>query len=262
MKELICNLVKSFIQKKRVIEKVPGLDEQIAELQKKINYKFQDKELLIASLTHDSYTYDGYNLRSENTLEDNLLYERMEFLGDTVLGLVVAEFLFGLYPSEDEGFLSKLKSNIVSEKYLAVKGNKFQLGKHIIMSYKEARNGGRDRRSIIADTMEALICAIYLDGGLNKAREFITTFIIEDFEKQVQMSELINYKSILQEYCQALYQTTPEYKHIGDKGPEHERIFVMEVYIQGNLYGIGEGTTKKEAHQSAAQNACAKLKIK
>ena len=262
LKELICNIIKAFVQKKQVIEKVPRLEESIAELQKKINYKFQDKELLVASLTHDSYTYDGYHIKTENTLENSLLYERMEFLGDAVLGLVVAEFLFTLYPSEDEGFLSKLKSNIVSEKYLAVKGSKFQLGDHIIMSYKEAKNGGRERRSIIADTMEALICAIYLDSGLSKAREFITSFIIDDFEKQVQMSELINYKSILQEYCQARYQTTPEYKHIGDKGPEHQKIFIMEVYINNELLGTGEGVTKKEAHQSAARGACAKLRLK
>ena len=262
LKELICSIIKTFVQKKRVIEKVPGLDEQIAELQKKINYRFQDKELLVASLTHDSYTYEGYQNKNENTIENNLLYERMEFLGDAVLGLVVAEFLFSLYPSEDEGFLSKLKSNIVSEKYLAVKGSKFQLGDHIIMSYKEAKNGGRERKSIIADTMEALICAIYLDSGISKAREFITTYIIDDFEKQVQMSELINYKSILQEYCQALHQTTPEYKHIGDKGPDHQKIFIMEVYINGELQGKGEGVTKKDAHQAAAKNACHKLKLK
>ena len=261
MKDLINNIIKRIKKRNQELAKETKHDKQLANLEKKIKYKFQNKELLIASLTHDSYTYDSSHIKSDNSHEKNLLYERMEFLGDAVLGLVVGEFLFGKFPSEDEGFLSKLKSNIVCEKYLAVKANKFDLGKHILMSYKEDRNGGRERKSIIADTMEALICAIYLDSGLEKAREFITTFIISDFEKQVQMTELINYKSILQEYCQSLYQSTPDYKHIGDKGPEHKKIFVMEVYINNELQGRGEGVTKKDAHQDAAKNACLKLRL-
>ena len=262
MKDLLKKIVERIKLRNRELVKDTKYDKQLAHLEKKIKYKFHDKELLIASLTHDSYTYDSSYSKRENSHEKNLLYERMEFLGDAVLGLVVAEFLFGKYPSEDEGFLSKLKSNIVCEKYLAVKANNFQLGSHIIMSYKEDRNGGRERKSIIADTMEALICAIYLDSGLEKAKEFINSFIISGFEKQIQMTELINYKSTLQEYCQSLYQTTPDYKHIGDKGPEHKKIFIMEVYINKELQGRGEGVTKKDAHQDAAKNACLKLGLK
>lgn len=235
--------------------------DKVAKLQSIIGYKFNNPDFLVFSLTHDSYTYDTLHQKSDSKSETNLLYERLEFLGDAVLGIIVAEYLFQKHKKEDEGFLSKLKSNIVSEKYLAMKGNYMQIGSFIIMSEKEERNGGRERKSIIADTMEAVIAAIYLDGGLEKAREFITTYIINDYENQIQLNELINYKSILQEYCQPLYQNTPEYKLITEKGPDHSKTFEMEVYINDTLCGLGVGTTKKEAQQQAAHNACIKLKL-
>ena len=235
---------------------IPGLEKKLEQFQNNIDYKFRNVNLLKASLTHDSFMF---NHESDSNAGSH--YERMEFLGDAVLGLVVSEYLFSLFPQKDEGYLSKLKSNIVSEKYLALKANDFQLGDFIVMSDKEDKNGGRERKSIVSDTMEALICAIYLDGGLSKARKFVTTFIIKGFEQQVLLNELINFKSILQEYSQAKYQKTPVYELISETGPDHLKTFIMEVFVNSEKYGTGEGLNKKEAQQRAAEVACKKLQL-
>ena len=256
MKELFNKLIHLITQKGEENYKIPGLDKRLELFQKQIKYKFNNQKLLRAALTHNSYFYN-----SETEVGGDSPYERMEFLGDAVLGLVVSEYLFSLFPDKDEGFLSKLKSNIVSEKYLAVKSVDFQLGTHLIMSDKETKNGGRERKSILSDTVEALICAIYLDSGLDEARKFVTTFIIKGFETQVLVNEFINYKSILQEYSQAKYQLTPDYHLISETGPDHFKTFVMEVYVNEQKKGIGEGLNKKEAQQRAAEDACRNLKL-
>lgn len=234
----------------------PERDEKLNEFQTLIKYRFKNSTLLIAALTHDSY------LRRKEA-DSNCIspYERMEFLGDSVLGLIVAEYLFAHYPDKAEGDLSKLKSNIVSEKFLALKALCLKLGEYIQMSDEERRNGGEFRKSIIADTMESLICAIYLDGGLSKARKFIHGYIIKDFEKDLFSVDLTNYKSILQEHTQSLYQTTPQYSLLHESGPDHLKVFRMEVYINNQKYGEGEGPNKKEAQQKAAYDACKNLNL-
>ena len=257
MKELFNKLVQLITQKTEEDYKIPGLDKKLESFQKKINYKFNNPKLLRAALTHDSYFYS-----CESSAEGDSPYERMEFLGDAVLGLIVSEYLFSLYPDKDEGFLSKLKSNIVSEKFLAVKSIDFQLGEYLIMSEKEIRNGGRTRKSILSDTVEALICAIYLDSDFDEARKFVTAFIIKGFEEQVLVNEFINFKSILQEYSQAKYQLTPDYLLFSETGPDHNKNFVMEVYVNNEKRGIGEGPNKKDAQQRAAEDACRNLKLK
>jgi ribonuclease-3 len=259
--KIINKIVKIFKKEHRPDNSIHALEKRLDELQRVIKYKFKNLEFLKSALTHESFTHDYSNPKWERAEDAESSYERMEFLGDAVLGLVVAEHLFRRFPHEDEGFLSKLKSNIVSEKYLALKAGIFHFGNYIIMSEKEEKNGGRERKSIVSDVMEALICAIYLDGGFYRAKEFITSFIIKGFEKQVLVNELVNYKSILQEYSQSKYQNTPQYKLISEAGPDHSKIFKMEVYINSVKYGAGEGPNKKDAQQHAAQNACKKLKL-
>ena len=250
-------MVSSLFQKNESVKLNPELKLKLVELQNLIGYKFKNIYLLKAALTHDSL-----NPSYEEDAEGDSNYERMEFLGDAVLGLVVCEHLFNLFPDKAEGDLSKIKSSIVSEKYLAMKANDIKLSDFILMSEKEDRNGGRERKSIVSDTVESVICAIYLDGGLKKAKTFVTDFIIKGFELHVLSKDLINYKSILQEYSQALYQKPPDYELISEIGPDHSKTFKMEVYVNTKLYGVGEGLNKKEAQQQAAQDACKKLKLK
>jgi len=256
LEKLSDRIAKTFFKKNESSTIEPELKLKLSDLQKLIKYKFKNLNILKSALTHDSLTSS-----SEDDEVFGTNYERMEFLGDSVLGLAVCEHLFNLFPDKAEGELSKIKSSIVSEKYLALKANNIKLSEFILMSEKEDKNGGRGRKSIVSDTMESIICAIYLDGGLDKAKKFIKTFILEDFEKQVMAQDLINYKSILQEYSQSLYQNVPEYELISEEGPDHHKLFVMDVFIEGKLCGQGKGLNKKEAQQKAAQNACRKLKL-
>jgi len=234
--------------------------------QKVIGYTFKNIELLKIALTHDSFyrTYDNetgkINPSTSNTEYSD--YERMEFLGDSVLGLVVAEYLYNKYPKKTEGFLSKIKSNVVSEQYLALKAVNFKLPEYLIMSEMEAKNGGRERKSIIANTVESLICAIYLDSGFAEAKRFILTHIVKDFERQLRAEEMINFKCIVQEYAQARYQKVPYYHLAATTGPDHQKTFKMIVYINDQKVGTGEGPSKKEAQQKAAKDACDTLGLK
>ncbi len=256
MLTIIRKIIFYLTNKTEVDKSTPEREAKLNELQDLIRYQFKNRVLLKTALTHDSY------LKKFDT--DNLIIspnERMEFLGDSVLGLLVAEFLFGHFPEKTEGDLSKFKSNIVSEKFLATKAFQIQLGDYIQMSEEERRNGGKERKSILADVMEALICAIYLDGGLSKARHFIHNQIICGFEKEIIAIDMVNYKSILQEYTQGKYQCTPQYLMINEKGPDHQKIFTMEVFINNEKFGEGQGSNKKEAQQRAAYNACCKLKL-
>jgi len=229
---------------------------KLKKLEEQINYSFKNKKLLWTALTHDSFIR-----KSEHENGASSPYERMEFLGDSVLGLIVAEHLFARFPDKDEGDLSKEKSNIVCEKFLALKAMNIHLGEYIKMSEEERRNGGEGRKSIIADTMEALICGIYLDGGIEAARDFVHEFIIKDYEKEMFSVDLTNYKSILQEFTQAKYQCVPKYLLKDETGPDHQKVFMMEVYIMSKKYGEGNGPNKKEAQQKAALYACKRLNI-
>jgi len=235
-------------------------DINYTKIQDKLNYYFNNLDLLVIALTHDSVLHD-VNFPRNGAVYEQQSYERLEFLGDSVLGLVVSEYLYHTYPYEDEGYLSKLKASLVSEKFLALKAGEFDLGNYITMSDKEERNGGKERKSIISDAMEALIGAIFLDGGFARARRLIHDFILKDCEEHLLTNDLTNYKSILQEYCQSLYQNTPEYKQINESGPDHRKLFTMEVYVNAEKCGCGFGPNKKEAQQQAAQDACKKFNL-
>ncbi len=255
MKQLLKSLIDHFIKVDKT--NIEGWDRKLDELQSRIEYRFKNTILLKNALTHDSYYKKEERVNAELSP-----FERMEFLGDSVLGLVIAQELFVLFPQKQEGNLSKLKSKIVSEKFLTMRSNELDLGEYLLLSSEEARSGGRQKPSIISDSMESLICAIYLDGGMTVARKFIKKFILNKFENYVNREELINYKSILQEYTQGKFQKPPIYQVVSEKGPDHQKEFLVEVFINGTSFGRGTGANKKGAQQQAAKVACAKLKIR
>jgi len=255
--------VKSFISRivdyfngKRIAEQYPKWEKSLQQLQKRIDYSFHDRTLLQAALTHKSYLRRRYN--DHHTPSP---FERMEFLGDSILGFIISKELFARHPDEQEGILSKLKSKIVSETYLTLRANSLDLGKYVLLSPEEQQAGGNKKPSILSDTVEALICAIYLDSGIASATRFIRNHILEDYETTVTRNELVNYKSILQERLQSKNQAPPHYVTVAEEGPEHNKTFVVEVRMGGKLLGTGKGTTKKNAHQEAARDACQKLGI-
>ncbi|MDY6914714.1 MAG: ribonuclease III [Candidatus Cloacimonadota bacterium] len=242
------NFIKNFVKSKNNAGVVSDLD----NLQKYIGYKFENISLLRAALTHTSY---------KSVTNHYSAFERMEFLGDSILGLVVAEHIFNKFPNYTEGNLSKLKAKLVSRKFLALKAKKINLGDYLFLSSEAAKNGERSSKSILGDAMEALICAIYLDSNLEQAANFIQKFIIRNYKSPLSEEDMTNYKSKLQEYTQSKYQEVPEYKIIGESGPDHDKIFTAEVCICKKTLGTGEGSTKKEAQQQAAKGACNKLEL-
>ena len=255
MKTIISKIVEYFNSRK-ITEQYPKWEKSLVQLQKRIDYNFNDATLLHAALTHKSYLrrrYDDHKAPSP--------FERMEFLGDSILGFIVSKELFARHPEEQEGKLSKLKSKIVSETYLTLKANAIDLGKYVLLSPEEQQSGGASKASILSDTMEALICAIYLDSGIAAAGRFIKHYVLLDYEATVTRDELVNYKSILQEFMQGKNQEPPRYVTIAEEGPEHSKTFVVEVRIGSKLLGTGKGSTKKNAHQEAARIACQKLGV-
>lgn len=255
IKRIIARIAE-YISGKRISELYPKWEKSLTQLQKRIDYNFHDKDLLRAALTHKSYLrrkIDDHHTPSP--------FERMEFLGDSILGFVVSKELFSRHPDEQEGKLSKLKSKIVSEIYLTLKANNLELGKYLLLSPEEYQSGGAKKPSILSDTMEALICAIYLDSGLASSTRFIRNHILKDYEDTVTRDELVNYKSMLQEYMQSRNQEPPCYVTIAEEGPEHNKTFIVHVCHGDKVLGCGKGNTKKNAHQDAAHQACQKLGI-
>jgi ribonuclease-3 len=181
----------------------------------------------------------------------------MEFLGDSILAVVVAEYLYDKYPDQDEGRLSQLKSHIVSRHSLSVWARKIKLGSFIFISHGEDSSGGRKRESLLSNSFEALIAAIYLDSGFEPAKKFILRFL--NLIKRISITDP---KSRLQEYIQAEYKRLPEYKLLNESGPDHEKIFEIGVYNKKSLLGKGSGHSKKEAEQAAAKEALKKLKTR
>jgi len=220
------------------------------ELQDRINYAYRNAVLLERALTHKSYAN-----------ENRLLYhnERMEFLGDAVLNLVVSEYLMKTCPDSTEGDLSRLRAAVVSEPSLAVVARELGLGEYLLLGKGEDQTGGRDKDSLIADCLEALIASIYLDTGQEQATAFIMRFF-EDFIKKICASGgTLDYKTEVQELCQDKLKQLPEYKVVSETGPDHQKQFEVELAIKGKLYGRGTGRNKKEAEQKAAKEALEKL---
>jgi len=255
MQKIISRIVEYFSTRK-LSEQYPKWIKQLQQLQKKLDYTFNDITLLQAAMTHKSYLRKNFN---DHKMPSP--FERMEFLGDSVLGFVTAKELFLRHPDEQEGKLSKLKSKIVSATYLTLKAQQLDLGRYILLSSEEQDSGGAEKPSILSDAMEALICAIYLDSGIAMATRFIKNYILKDYESVVNRNDLINYKSILQEHLQSRNQPPPEYVTVTEEGPQHNKTFTIEVRIGKKAMGTGKGANKKAAHQEAARLACQKLGI-
>ena len=215
------------------------------EIEKVLNYTFKNKDILEEALTHRSYNPHPHGINNE----------RLEFLGDSVLGLVVAGQLYKLLSEKEEGVLSKIKANLVSRKNLYFWAKQLNLGKYLLLGQGEISSGGRERSSILSNAMEAVLGAIYLDGGFDAVSKVILAW----FETQKIEVDLQDYKSVLQEYMQKLGKSVPEYEIVETIGPEHDKIFTAVVYEQGKELGRGKGHNKKSAHQDAAKNALAKI---
>jgi ribonuclease III len=252
----IIKLITEYLNVRKPTKSDPAWKLKLGDLQRKIGIAFKNETLLQGALTHNSFLH-----RTDSDVGHNSPFERMEFLGDSILGLVVAKELFSKFPEQQEGVLSKMKSQIVSEKYLAFKAIELQLGEYIRMSPEEIRNGGKTRPSILSDAMEALICAIYLDAGMSKTSNFIKKMILSNFTNIISQDALTNFKSILQEYSQSKYQVPPIYKVVSEEGPDHEKLFHVDVYVNGVVTGHGDGSSKKAAQQDAANNACQALSL-
>lgn len=220
----------------------------LADLESKIGYRFLDRQLIETALTHRSHAYRS----GQERLQSN---ERLEFLGDSVLGLVVNEHLYRNYPERSEGELTKIKSLVVSRAVLWRAAEQLGLGRHLILAPGEVDAGGRTRASILSDAFEAVIGAIYLDGGLEAVEAFVTEHVLGALEETLADHQLANYKSLLQERVQAQLKTPPRYKVTSTSGPDHAKKFVVEVLVRGRVLGRGEGDSKKVAEQRAAREA-------
>ena len=225
------------------------MNELLEELQDKIGYRFQNTDLLKQALTHSSFA----NEQKINKLKD---YERLEFLGDAVLELVSSEFLFRENPQMPEGQLTKLRASMVCEPALAYCAKDIDLG---LLGRGEEYTGGRYRSSITSDVMEAIIGAIFLDGGIENAKKHIYRFILSDLENKILF---LDSKTILQEEIQKKKDAQLRYELIGESGPDHNKQFTVDAYLNDVLIGSGTGRTKKAAEQQAAYEALLKMKGK
>ncbi len=225
------------------------MDNRFRELEEKIGYTFRDFSLLKRAMMHSSYT-------NERHLEKYKCNERLEFLGDAVLELVSSEYLFRESPKVSEGELTKTRASMVCEPSLAQCARDIELGKYLLLGKGEEATGGRNRDSITSDAMEALIGAIYLDGGFTNAKEFIHRFILTDLEDKKLFYDS---KTILQEIVQAENREI-SYHLVREEGPDHDKSFYVEALIGGVSFGSGKGRTKKAAEQQAAYEAILKLR--
>jgi ribonuclease III len=224
----------------------------LADLQQSLSYTFKEPQLLERALTHKSFA-------NENKVPYH--NERMEFLGDAVLSLVVSEHLMKTCPDSTEGDLSRLRAAVVSEPALAVIGRSIALGTYLLLGKGEEQTGGRDKDSLLADALEALIAALYLDAGKDAAETFILRFFEDVIKRTCASRTSLDYKTVLQERCQERLKQLPEYRVVSETGPDHQKQFDVELLVKGQLYGRGTGRSKKEAEQKAAKEALEKLLI-
>lgn len=229
-------------------------EEQLEKFQKQIQYNFQNIKLLNKALTHSSYS----NNRSEN-LEHN---ERLEFLGDSILSFIISLHLYEKCSDISEGQLTRIRANIVCEQSLHKTAINLNLGTYILMSKGEINTGGRNRTSILADAVEAIIASIFLDGGIERAREFVIKNLNTIISDAINNKIFSDYKSYLQEITQKDNMGELEYKLIDEKGPDHDKIFEIGLFINNEVSGKGFGRSKKDAQQQAAKDAIDKLGIK
>ncbi|MCI4445473.1 MAG: ribonuclease III [Candidatus Aminicenantes bacterium] len=225
----------------------------LSSIEKKLGYKFKNPQLLQQSLTHSSFAYEHLTAK----VKDN---EILEFLGDSVVGLILADYLHRNYPQLREGQLSKLKSALVSTNSLSWLAKKLGLNREILLGKGEEKNGGRNKKSILAGTFEAVMGAIYLDSNFETTKEVLSLLVKKYFKKLPKENFLINnFKSALQEYFNQNKLPAPTYHTITEEGPEHQKIFTVEVCSGNQVLAKAKGTSKKSAEQNAAQKALKKL---
>lgn len=225
------------------------MNRNLQELERTICYQFKEHGLFVQALTHSSYA-------NEHRWNHSRCNERLEFLGDAVLEIVTSDFLYHKYEDLPEGDLTKIRASIVCEPTLAYCAGDISLGEYLLLGKGEEATGGRSRNSVVSDAMEALIGAIYLDGGFANAKEFIHRFILKDLENK---KLFFDSKTILQEIVQANFKEVISYHLIGEEGPDHNKTFRVAVHIGEEEYGVGEGRTKKAAEQEAAYISILKL---
>jgi len=221
----------------------------VKELQEKLNYCFKDKSLIVTALTHSSYA-------NEQRCQSN---ERLEFIGDSVLGMVVAMHLYKAFPKLPEGRMTRMRAELVCEQSLWEVANKLCFGENLRLGKGEALTGGRERHSILADCVEAVIAALYIDGGFEVAEAFINEHILSKLES-VGTVPTGDCKTRLQELVQRTPGCTLSYEMLSESGPDHMKLFCAAVYLNGEMIGQGQGRTKKEAEQNAAARALEELK--
>ena len=225
----------------------------IKDLETAIGYRFKNITLLQNALTHSSYA----NERWHNSLLSN---ERLEFLGDAILGMTVAKYLYQTFPDRPEGELTRMRADMVCEQTLAKVAARIELGKHLLLGNGEEQGGGRTRNSILADAVESVIAASFLDGGMEAAQRFIEQFIL--VEVPVKKLHNADYKTALQELVQQKKNQVLSYALVGESGPDHDKQFDVEVKLNGQVVGTGSGSSKKRAEQAAAHAALEKLSAK
>ena len=218
----------------------------ISDLEQAIGYRFKNITLLQNALAHSSYANERYH----DSLKSN---ERLEFLGDSILGMMVADHLYKTFPDRPEGELTRMRADMVCEQSLARIADRIGLGEHLLLGHGEEQGGGRNRASILADAVESVIAASYLDGGMEAAQKFIENFVLCNVP--VTRLQNVDYKTRLQELVQQKKNQVISYRLTGESGPDHDKHFAVEVTLNGQVVGWGSGTSKKRAEQDAACNA-------
>lgn len=231
-----------------MIDMIYPLD--LSYLEEKIGYTFKKREFAITALTHSSYSNE---VRTKNV--DRECNERMEFLGDSVLSVITSEYIFEKYKELPEGELTKIRANSVCEAALFEYSTEMRLGDYIYLGNGEERCGGRHHKAILADAFEALLAAIYLDGGMENAKKFLMPYITKKINFLIKDGRREDYKSHLQQFIQKGHGDILEYVQTGEKGPAHNKCFFFEVRLNNNVIGKGKGGTKREAEQKAAKEA-------
>jgi ribonuclease III len=227
-------------------------NEEFSELENRIDYYFKNKAVLLEALTHRSFYH-------ENPDRADAYNERLEFLGDSVLGFVIVEYLFSLDDNFSESVMAKTKSYLVKEAVLSEIAGFISLGKYLMLGKGEEHTGGRTKKSLLADAFEALLGAVYVDGGYEPAQKLVLNLFREKIDAIIFSREFHDFKTELQEKTQLLFNSIPEYQIIKQEGEEHKKVFTIEVYIAGEKFGTGRGKSKKEAETIAAQEALSRF---
>lgn len=217
---------------------------ELKKLQETLNYSFSDVDLLNTALTHTSYVKGENRSFGHN--------ERLEFLGDAVLELIVSEYLFKNNPGMNEGLMTRIRSRAVYENALFDAAMGFGLGNYLLLSHGEEHTGGREKPSILSDALEAVIGAMFLDGGIDPVKDFVLSFAVKSINEAVKTVSVKDFKTLLQEYIQQNHTGNLEYEVISVTGPDHRHVFTIEAVINGKPYGRGQGNSKQEAGQNAA----------